>query len=207
MSAYLYDKAIVERFRRIFDNKIWIEPTDNVMKTLALSSRDDITFPFVSLTRTGWSISDSKSFSLAFEGGTFRYSEDDETFWDGQLIPMRLTYLLDVWTKTREENDNLITELVWYITTHPKMYVKIPYGLDIEHSFNIFLDSDIEDNSDIVQHQDRGEYFRQTLSIYTDDCYFWKSSHRGKTYIEIEGLEIENVTNEQGGIPYVESIE
>lgn len=188
MSIYMYDEAIVKSFRNLVnDNRITITPPDNVFRTIGRIAEDRIEFPLISLTRTGMSINmSSVQHFTKFEGATVEYDEDENKFKKIQAIPIRINYLVDVWTKSRKENDSIIRELIFYYMTHPTLEVDIPYGLDISHNFNLFLDEDIDDNSDIVEHKNRGEYFRQTLSMYTDDAYIWKSSSRAPTYIEID---------------------
>lgn len=186
MSAYLYDKAIVDTLRSVTrDNRIHITPPDNVIRTIAQLTGDSVNLPMISLSRTGVSILSTQHF-MKFNGGLLSVDEEDGTSQRIQMIPIRINYLLDVWTKSREENDNIVRELIFFLMTHSSMYVDIPFGVDEKHVFNVYLDPDVEDNSDIVDHINRGEYFRQTISMYTDEAYLWKSSTRPRTELDIE---------------------
>lgn len=177
MSANLYDTAIVNKFRELMSNSdIYITPPENVFRTLALLNKDEIELPLISLQRTGYSIL-SYSHGMKFDGTTLRYDEETDNLTSMQAIPIRINYLLNVWTRRLQECDDIVRELIWYLSTHPTMEVDIPYGLNFKHHFNIYLDDDIEDNSDIVEHINRGEYFRQTISFYTDDAYLWKGKN------------------------------
>ena len=60
------------------------------------------------------------------------------------------------------------------------------------------INSDIEYNSDIVEQKNRGEYFRQSISFYTDDAYLWKTSSRPFTKLII-GYEVVG-TDEKGEV-------
>lgn len=185
MSVYMYDEAIVEDLRLLLnDDRIHIVPVDNVFRLIARLNEDNIEMPLISLTRTGWQLADNKPQMMKFDGALAGYDRRDNSLKRVQAIPIRIGYQLDVWTKTRKENDNILRELIFYYSTHPTLIVNIEYGLDITHDFNIFFDADIEDNSDIVEHRNRGEYFRQTVSIYTDDAYLWKSSSRNPSIID-----------------------
>lgn len=183
---YYYDRAIVNDLRKVFnDDRIFICPPELVFKTIGRLNEDDIKMPMISVLRTGTSILESPH-SMRFHGLLQNVDNETDTYKTVRAIPIRINYLLDVWTKHREENDNIIRELIFYYMTNPTLQVEIPYGLDIEHNFNIFFDSNIEDNSDIVDQPNHGEYFRQTLSVYTDDAYLWR------------GTECENVALEPG---------
>lgn len=191
MSVYFYDEAIVNSLKSITgDNRINIQPYDRVFSNIARDNEDVIELPLITLSRTGWSIiGERKSHFAKFEGALVKIEdppteEDELKLYRLQAIPIRISYVLDVWTKDRVDNDNILRELIFYYETHPELRVRIPYGLDIDHVFNIFIDPDIEDNSDISDQINHGEYFRQTLSIYTDDAYLWKASSRGPTIID-----------------------
>ena len=180
---YLYDTAIVEDLRSIFDDdKIFICPPDRVFATIGRLSEDDVKLPMISVVRTGTSLGNSQH-SMRFTGGLLSIDPQTNENTKLQAIPITINYQLDVWTKHREENDNIVRELLFYYMTHPTLLVDIPYGSNLKHNFNIFFDSNIEDNSDISDHVNRGEYFRQTLSVYTDDAYLWKTTVNKPTYI------------------------
>ena len=181
---YLYDTALVNDLRSVFnDQRIYICPPELVFKTIGRLNEDDIKMPMISLLRTGASILDS-SHPMRFSGSLSAIHPDENTYETLRAIPIRINYLLDVWTKHREENDNIIRELIFYYMTHPTLQITIPYGVDLKHNFNIFFDNNIEDNSDIVDQPNHGEYFRQTLSVYTDDAYLWRGTECEHTDLE-----------------------
>ena len=188
MSVTLYDKAIIDELQRLTqDTRIHIAPAENVFATVGKleNTFDFVELPLLSVTRTGWSIQPPQH-SQKFEGVTYQYDVEKDYVQNLQMIPIQINYLLDVWSKTREENDIICRELIFYFFNHPTMKVTVPYDADYVHNFNIFFNNDVEDNSDIVEHKNRGEYFRQTLSFYTDDAYLWKTSSRPFTKIELE---------------------
>lgn len=192
MSIFLYDNAIVTDLRRIIsDNRIHIAPVENVFDLVAILDSDKIEMPLISLTRTGWSLSENRSHAMKFTGALVKYNEDTGAHSSVQAMQIRINYLMDVWTKHRNENDLIVRELLFYYSTSPTLKVKIPYGLDVDHKFNVFFDPEVEDNSDIVEHKNRGEYFRQTLSFYTDDAYLWKSTHSKPTIIDVDNIYLE----------------
>lgn len=191
MSAYLYDDAIIKDLRRIIgDDRITITPVDNVYNVIPRISNDDFTLPLITVTRTGWSIhSQHNNHSAKFEGALagVDYNEkyQDLDIKRVQWVDMYISYSIDVWTKTRLQNDEIIRELYWYYMISPNLTVEVPYNLNFNHVFTLSVDEDIEDNSDIAQHAAKGEYFRQTIGIYTDDARLWKSSSRGPTCVDI----------------------
>lgn len=193
---YMYDTAIVDNLRSLVnDDRIYICPTDNVFRILARLDSDEIKLPIISLLRTNITLLSSQH-SMRFNGGIAQINELTGDVDRLQSMPIRINYLLDVWTRTREENDNIIRELIFYYSTNPTLEVTIPYGLNIKHKFNLFFDDNVEDNSDIVEHKNRGEYFRQTLSIYTDDAYLWKSFTHQPIFLESVKFETKDLNGE-----------
>jgi len=205
MSLNLYDTSIVTKLRTLMgNNNIYIVPPDELFRIMAKVNDDTIQMPMISLTRTGASIDLSRNnHYMKFEGALVDYDYETNISKRLQAIPLRINYLMDIWTKSRIENDEILGELIFYFMTHPTLKVLIPKGLNINHNFNLFFNSDIDDNSDIVAHKDRGVYFRQTLSIYTDDAYLWKSSTRKPIYITDASLEL---MDNNGNIIETESI-
>lgn len=52
------------------------------------------------------------------------------------------------------------------------------------HKFNIYFNSGIEDNSDIANQVNKGQYFRQDMTFYTDDAYLWRANWQDKVAIK-----------------------
>lgn len=193
--VYLYDNAIIQDLRRIInDNRVTITPYDNLIRTIAKSENDIITLPIISIARNGWSIRDERPHAMKFTG-EFSGLDDNKDVVNTYAIPIRIDYTMDVFTKTRLDNDNILRELIFYYSTNPTLSITIPYGLTANKNFNIIFGNDIEDNSDIINHKNIGEHFRQTIPFYVDDAYLWKSSISKKTYIDIDNLYL-NINDE-----------
>lgn len=179
MSVYAYDKSIVKAFECIFNKDISINVVENLFDFKAFIHRDDLQLPIINITRTGWSINDNRNHAMKFTGSFVdKYLKEDEQmiYYKGvRMMPININYQVDVFTDTRKENDLIMRELIFYLSTHPTLLVNIPYGLDIQHVFNLIFDSNVEDNSDIAGHSNKGRYFRQTIGMYIDNAYLWKS--------------------------------
>lgn len=190
--VYSYDEAIIENFRRIFSNgKIYIVPPEDAFNLIGTVNTDNVKLPMISLLRSpGWSLLDSRPHNMKFEGKIVKVEDDEVTLL--RAIPIRINYQLDVWTESRLENDLIMRELIFYLSTNPTLQVNINYdNFSGKHDFNLFIDGEVEDNSDLVAHKDRGRYFRQTISLYTDDAYLWRTSTRGLGIIDPDYISIQ----------------
>lgn len=190
MSAYLYEDALIAKLRAILgDDRVVITDVNNIQNVIARIADDTVKLPLVTLSRTEWRIESAEfNHSAAFEGGLVDKKPHPDILQVQetrlQFLPMRVSWAIHVWTKTREENDEIVRELFWFFITSPTLQVTVPYSVDISQDFNIFVESDVEDNSDISNHINTGEYYRQTINIYTDDAKLWKSSSRGLTFVD-----------------------
>ena len=176
MSVSSYDHAIVNKFRELFDdNRISILPVEDAFRFVSQLNRDDLEFPLISTTRLGVTILKSDvNQAQKTKGHLVRQDENNNSIF-AQSIPIRIEYQLDIFTVDRESCDEITRELVFYLYQHPTLQAHFDYGLDIEHNFNLFLNEDIVDNSDTIEHVNKGVKFRNTLTFYTDDARLVRS--------------------------------
>ena len=174
---HLYDEAVIEKFKELFGkDNMFIIPPERSKDTVAILEKDDIQFPLVSLDRRGFSIRDN-----AVSWSASRMGIADSITSDGKanimhVIPIKINYQLDIYTVDRVSCDEILRELIFYFTLHPTLHVKIPYGLNTKHKFNLYFSPDIEDNSDTVEHINKGVLYRYTANIYTDDAYLFANT-------------------------------
>lgn len=176
MSVSSYDHAIINKFRELFDdNRISILPVEDAFRFVSQLNRDDLEFPLISTTRLGVTILKSDvNQAQKTKGHLVRQDENNNSIF-AQSIPIRIEYQLDIFTVDRESCDEITRELVFYLYQHPTLQAHFDYGLDIEHNFNLFLNEDIVDNSDTIEHVNKGVKFRNTLTFYTDDARLVRS--------------------------------
>lgn len=177
ISVYYYDDAIVNTFRNIFsDGRITILPSDKVIRFTADISNDSVKLPLISLSRIGYSILENYNGPKQRVGLPVSFS-DPKMKGTLQAIKIRIDYQIDIWTRDRLTNDNISRELIFYLINNPTFSINIPYNINnLDHKFNLFIDTEVEDNSDIVSHDDTGQVYRTTISVYTDDAHLFNSS-------------------------------
>ncbi len=197
VSVYAYDRAIVEDFKARFNKQeikdskvndtVQIGPADQMFSILGQMNDDQIIMPFISLERLDWQLNLDRQGFQTFIGEEVytRLGPDNlPTEIRAQVIPITINYRLSVWTEDRVTNDAIIRELLFYYHLRPSLMVYVGHGLNMAHKFNIYFNSGIEDNSDIANHGNRGQYFRQDLTFYTDDAYLWRANWQNKVAIQ-----------------------
>lgn len=176
MSVKSYDDAIIDRFREVFkDDRISILPVENAIRFSAQLKKDKLTFPMISTTRLGYSIVRNQVNFNAKMIGSFKTRDGENNNIFAQSIPIRIEYQLDVFTVDRWSCDQIVRELIFFFEQKPTLQAHFEYGLDFDHNFNLFLNEDIVDNSDTVEHENTGVMFRNTLTFYTDDARLFRS--------------------------------
>lgn len=190
VSVYAYDKAIVEDFRARFkktstDSKVnetvQIGSPNRMFNILGQLNDDKIEMPFISLERIDWQLNlDRQGYQTFIGDKVYRRIGPDNTPIDirAQVIPITINYRLSVWSVDRITNDALVREILFYYHLRPSLMVYVGHGLNMAHKFNIYFNSGIEDNSDIANQGERGTYFRQDLTFYTDDAYIWRANYQ-----------------------------
>ena len=183
MSVYLYEESLVNKFKEITgDDRIHIITPDRAIQYLAEFDKDKVNLPAIILSRNSVRLNDIRNHYMTLKGETARI-EEDATVVKAKIVPMTIAWSVDVIAVDRFTCDEIIRELVFYLLTNPRFYVDIPYDLDMKQEFDVFLNNDIADNSDLVNFPNTGEYFRETLTIYTDNAHFYSSQKQYPTFI------------------------
>ena len=169
MSIYIYDKAIIEKFKEILgDPRISIVPFESAFRKSGVDG-DDVTLPFVSISRQGWSLTQQTKNITAYTVGKPKTKND--IYYTNAYLPIEIHYNIDIVTRNREENDELCRELILYIHRHPELIAEVTYlGITQRFGFHWFLGNDVVDNSEISEFENRGQYYRSTLSMVVDEA-------------------------------------
>ena len=194
MSIYLYEEAIISKMREITgDDRIIITPSENIYNIIPRIQNDDLKLPLIHVVRNNWKLTNNKNHGLKMNGqinNQFPMFDVTNNIVDGKIhrlhtIPINFSHTFEVWSRTRQENDEIIRELIWFFSTMGEFTVHIPYGLDIDHVFTLELLPDIVDNTEILNQKNTGELFLQSIITNCSDAYLWKSSSHNPTCIEV----------------------
>lgn len=99
-----------------------------------------------------------------------------ENFITLNVIPMKIRYNIDIYTKGMEEADEYLRNFVFNFVNYPKLVVNIPYnGINFEHNALIQLEETLTDNSDIKEHLFPDQFTRYSLKIFIDDAYLFSA--------------------------------
>lgn len=209
VSVYAYDKALVEDLRTRFkkpngtqyvNDTVQMGAPDQMFNIIGTLNGDQAVMPFIGLQRLDWQMNLDRQGFQTFVGEQVytRIGPDDKPVEvRAQVIPITINWRLSVWTADRVTNDALMREIIWYYSLRPSLMVYVGHGLNIAHKFNIYFNSGVEDNSDIANHNSNGTYFRQDVTLYSDDSYLWKARYENKVQINPTLYFDYNITSRQ----------
>lgn len=209
VSVYAYDRALVEDLKARFkgsivdsevNDTVQIGPADQMFRIVGELNDDKPILPFVSLERIDWQLNLDRQGFQTFVGDRVyeRIGPNNQKVEvRAQVIPITINWRLSVWTRDRITNDALCRELLFYYHLRPSLLTYVGHGINIKHKFNIYFNSGIEDNSDLANQVNHGTYFRQDMTLYSDDAYLWRANYQDKVEI-IPGLTF-NYSNPSDG--------
>lgn len=171
MSIYLYDEALTNRLRTVIQDEEVHIITSEKMFTKSKDSHDNPVFPAVSLYRPSYSLSTLRRTITGYRVGQSDYDEVSHQIYSTRTLPISINYQVDVWTRRREQNDELVRELLWFFTLYPQHKIIITYeNFERAITFNAFLGEEITDNSDINNFENQGQYYRSTFNLTVDEA-------------------------------------
>ena len=185
MSAYLYDEALVKKFKNwTSSSKTQIygpEETRRLYEIIADETTDSkIKLPFISISRNlGYDIIDNGTTRrpLSYDGIDRIYHPDTNSMTIMNAIPIVLTYQVDIYTRYAEEADILMRNLIFNIVNFPAMSIDVP-GADQSHTARISIaNTTISDNSNKAERfidaylWDVRQHRNAEIEIRIDDMY------------------------------------
>lgn len=192
MSAYLYDSALIQKFKGWTENtEVHLygpDQTRQLFELIADTTNDSpIKLPIITIVRpNGYQIINTNKRPLSYDGRFI--AKGDATNYTLQLnaIPIQLEYQVNVYARKYREADAYMRELVFNLINYPKLQIVIPYhGADIVHNCSIEISPTVEDNSSIPERMVTDQFTRLSLSFSVVDAYLWDT--RLKSFLTLEG--------------------
>lgn len=185
MSVYLYDEALVTKLQSLF-SKVIVTPYEKAFKKSGSQNSDQVKLPLITIHRTTpYSIIQETSSFRRKMGGVPVKSDAEGNLTSIQSIPIKITWQIDVWTRNRRQCDDICRDLVMYFSENPELIITAPYGLEVEFVFNVSIEPDIEDNSDLTEFDDKGQFYRSTIIFTTEEGMLFKANN-GPTYKDVD---------------------
>ena len=205
MAVRYYDDAIIQKLQK------WVPENSNLrvlrpdeskrlFELIANDSNDQpITLPFIALSRNSdieilSNIKQSKSFNglrltKKAEGGVALFN----------VIPIKLVYQLDIYTKFQEECEEYLRNFLFKLINNPVIKIEIPYNnAEIEHIANIRVLNTISDTSNIGERLFAGQFARWTIQLEIMDAFLFSIPYKPTWKIVEVDLELSDKITLEG---------
>lgn len=198
MAIGYYDEAITQKIKNWLadSTKLRVLSPDESSRLLQLMADDSKDKPFklpvIALSRNKdielvSAIKQNKS----FDGFIIHKDEPTATTIHMNVIPIKTTYQLDIYTKKRIEADEYVRQYLFKLINNPQIIVDIPYPYKenciLRHTANLRILNTISDTSDIPTHIFAGQFYRWTIQLELQDGFLFSIPQKqGWKFIDAE---------------------
>lgn len=201
MALRYYDDIIAAKLKKWIpeNSNLRVLKPDESKRLFELTANDNadqaFKMPFIALSRNNEIelLSTVKS-QKSYDG--LRIGRDEDKSILMNVIPVRLNYQLDIYTKKYDEGDEYLRNFLFKLINNPKLVIDIPYnGVDIQHIANIRVQSNIADTSSISERIFSGQFTRWTIQFEVQDAFLFSIPYKKnwKFYIDEETIATEAV--------------
>ena len=193
MACRYYDDILVAKLQRWIPdtNSIRVLKPDETKRLFELHADDNkdraLHLPLIALSRSNditllSTVKNPKSFDgLKVHYKTEKIGDIAINTHTAQfnVIPIKLVYQLDIYTKTYEEGDEYLRSFLFKLINNPLLKVTIPYnGLELEHTANIRVLDTVSDTSAISERIFSGQFTRWTIQLEIQDAFLFSVPYR-----------------------------
>ncbi len=200
MACRYYDDLIVAKLKRWIPESSQLrvlKPSESKrLFQLTADDNKDTAFklPLIALSRNNdiELLSNIKN-SMSFDGLRLRGNEKATA--QLNVIPIKLEYQLDIYTKRYEECDEYVREFLFKLINNPLLVIDIPYNSKsydqvVTHTANIRVLSTVSDTSDISERVFSGQFTKFTIQLEIQDAFLFSIPYRTNWRLHIADDEL-----------------
>lgn len=201
MACRYYDDLMVKKLQRWLPEAsgLRVLRPDETKKFFELTASDNndkaFSLPLIALSRSNdITLLSTVKGPKSFDGLKIGYKEG---MLSGNLVkthtaqlnvlPIKLNYQLDIYTKTYEEGDEYLRTFLFKLINNPVIKISIPYnGLEVEHIANIRVLDTVSDTSAISERIFSGQFTRWTIQMEIHDAFLFSVPYKQNWHFETE---------------------
>ena len=199
MSIKLYDDAVSKKIQeQVRDSNVRVLKPDESTRFFQMSMDQKfdkpLTLPLIALSRDkNIDLLEVTKQQKTYNGFVFQQTENQTL--TVNVIPIKLTYQLDIYTRKMEEADEYLRNFIFNLINYPNIDITIPYNnLNYTHRSGIKLEPTLSDNSDIKEHLIPDEFTRFSLRFSIEDAYLFSAPITYNTIIDSVQLDVKDRT-------------
>lgn len=181
MAIGYYDDAITQKIKGWLadSSKLRVLAPEESNRLIQLNAEDTndapLTLPLIAISRNkDIEIESTIKQNKSFDGLIIGKDIKTATTVHLNVIPIKTTYQLDIYTKKRIEADEYIRQYLFKLINNPQIIIEIPYNnLLVKHTANLRVLNTVSDTSDITTHIFPGQFYKYTIQLELQDGFLF----------------------------------
>lgn len=181
MAISYYDEAITQKIKGWLadSSKLRVLSPDESNRLIQLAAEDSndkpLKLPLIALSRSkDIEIESAIKQNRSFDGFIIKNDRETATTVHFNVIPVKTTYQLDIYTKKRIEADEYVRQYLFKLINNPQIIIEIPYnGYVVKHTANLRVLNTVSDTSDISAHIFPGQFYKWTIQLELQDGFLF----------------------------------
>ena len=186
MAISYYDDAITAKIKGWLadSSKLRVLAPDESNRLMQLNAEDSgdepLQLPLIAISRNkDLEIESTIKQNKSFDGLIISKDNMAAATVHMNVIPIKTTYQLDIYTKKRIEGDEYIRQYLFKLINNPQIIIDIPYnGYVIRHTANLRVLNTVSDTSDISTHVFAGQFYKWTIQLELQDGFLFSIPHK-----------------------------
>ena len=199
MAISYYDEAITKKIKNWLadSSKLRVLSPDESSRLIQLMADDSkdkpLNLPIIAISRNkDIELESAIKQNKSFDGFIIDKDEDRATTVHMNVIPIKTTYQLDIYTKKRIEADEYVRQYLFKLINNPQIIIEVPYlhrdNCVLRHTANLRVLNTISDTSDIPTHVFAGQFYKWTIQLELQDGFLFSIPQKGGW--KIVGIEV-----------------
>ena len=181
MAISYYDEAITQKIKGWLadSSKLGVLSPDESARLIQLQAEDSndqpLQLPLIAISRNkDIEITSAIKQNKSFDGLVIGEDHTTVPAIHLNVIPIKTTYQLDIYTKKRIEADEYVRQYLFKLINNPQLVIEITYNnYIVEHTANLRVLNTISDTSDIPNHLFAGQFYRWSIQLELQDGFLF----------------------------------
>jgi hypothetical protein len=176
-----YDEAVTQKIKNWLadSSKLRVLSPDESNRLIQLTAEDSndkpLKLPLIAISRNkDIELESAIKQNRSFDGLIIDKDCKNATTVHLNVIPIKTTYQLDIYTKKRIEADEYVRQYLFKLINNPQIIIEIPYNnYVVRHTANLRVLNTISDTSDIPTHVFAGQFYKWTIQLELQDGFLF----------------------------------
>lgn len=181
MAIGYYDDAVTQKIKGWLadSSKLRVLAPEESNRLIQLNAEDSndkpLQLPLIAISRNkDLEIESTIKQNKSFDGLIIGKDNLGATTVHLNVIPIKTTYQLDIYTKKRIEADEYIRQYLFKLINNPQIVIEIPYNnYVVKHTANLRVLNTVSDTSDISTHIFPGQFYKWTIQLELQDGFLF----------------------------------